>query len=240
MKRKCLLEISVESVESARAAERGGADRIELCANLSVGGITPSAELLRAVRSQVRVPILSMVRPREGDFVHSTAEFTEMKRAISAAKESGMNGIVLGILTKDHRVDVARTRELVELAKPLRVTYHRAFDEAADLHQALEDVIASGAKSILTSGGAKSAPEGVAVLADLIEVAGERIVIVPGAGINALNIEKIAHRTKASEFHSGLGSSVPYESRDYKMFEEEVRKLAEQLARVSQTRSTSE
>ncbi len=238
MNGKCLLEISVESVEAATAAERGGADRIELCGDLSLGGITPGAELLHAVRSQVSIPIFSMVRPGAGDFDYSTAEFVEMKRSTVIAKEAGMNGVVLGVLTKDHRVDVERTRELVEFASPLPVTYHRAFDEADDLHQALEDVIESGAKRILTSGGAKSALEGAAVLADLIEAAGERIVVVPGAGISAANIREIAQRTKAREFHSGLGTSLAYGSHEYKRFEEEVCKLAGQLARISHTQST--
>ncbi len=237
MNRKCLLEISVESLEAAMAAERGGADRIELCGNLSIGGITPATEVLRAVRAQLRIPIFSMVRPRAGDFVYSTGEFAEMKRSIAGAKESGADGVVLGILTTDRRVDVARTRELVQSAKPLPVTYHRAFDEAADLRQALEDVIASGAKRILTSGGTKSALEGAAVLADLIEAAGERIFIVPGAGINAANIRQVVPRTKAREFHSGLGTSLPYGSHEYKQFEERVRKLAEQLARISGTQT---
>jgi copper homeostasis protein len=233
LSRKCLLEISVETLEAALAAERGGADRIELCGNLSVGGVTPDAELLRAVRAQVRIPIFSMVRPRAGNFVYSCAELTEMKQAICAAKESGMDGVVVGVLTKDNRVDVERMRELVEFAKPLPVTYHRAFDEAADLHQALEDVIQTGAKRILTSGGAKSALEGAAVLAELTEAARERVVIVPGAGISAANILEVAQPTKAREFHSGLSSALPYGSSEYKKFEEEVRKLAESIARLA-------
>jgi len=237
MNRRFLLEISVESLEAALAAERGGADRIELCGNLSVGGVTPDDELLRAVRAQVRIPIFSMVRPRAGDFVYSGAEFSEMRRSIGVAKESGVDGIVLGILTKDHRVDVERTRELVELAKPLPVTYHRAFDAAADLRQALEDVIQSGAKRILTSGGAKSALEGAALLAGLIEAAGERIIIVPGAGISAANTRQVAQRTKAREFHSGLSTALPYGSREYRRFEEEVHKLAEQLVRINGTQT---
>jgi len=143
---KCLLEISIEALESALAAERGGADRIELCGDLSLGGVTPGADLMRTTRAQVRIPIFSMVRPRAGDFVYSTAEFAEMKRSVVGAKEAGMDGVVLGVLTKEHRVDVERTRELTELARPLPVTYHRAFDEIADLDQALEDVIQSGAK----------------------------------------------------------------------------------------------
>lgn len=233
MRRKCLLEISVETLEAALAAERGGADRIELCGNLSVGGVTADAELLRAVRAQVHIPIFSMVRPRAGDFVYSSAEFSEMRRSITDVKESGMDGIVMGVLTKDHRVDVPRTRELIEFAKPLPVTYHRAFDEAANLQQALEDVIATGAKRILTSGGAKSALEGASVLAELIEDAGKRIVIVPGAGISAANILEVAQRTKAREFHSGLSSALPYGSSEYKKFKEEVRKLAQRVARLA-------
>jgi len=228
-----ILEISVENLEAAMAAERGGAHRIELCGDLSVGGVTPGTELLRAVRAQLRIPIFSMVRARAGDFAYSTGEFAEMKRSIASAKESGADGVVLGILTSDRRVDVARTHELVEMAKPLPVTYHRAFDEAVDLHQALEDVIGSGAKRILTSGGAKSALEGAAVLAELIEAAGEKIIIVPGAGISAANIHQIAQRTTAREFHSGLSTALPYGSHEYKRFEEEVLRLGAQLGRIS-------
>ena len=233
MKRKCLLEISVETLEAAMAAERGGADRIELCGNLSVGGVTPDTEILRTVRAQVHIPIFSMIRPRAGDFVYSDAEFSQMRRSISDAKESGMDGIVLGALTKGRRVDVERTRELVELAHPLPVTYHRAFDEAIDLRPALEDVIETGAKRILTSGGAKSALEGAAVLSELIEAARERIAIVPGAGISAANIAEVARRTKAREFHSGLSAALPYGSHEYRRFEEEVRKLTKKIVRLA-------
>jgi copper homeostasis protein len=233
MNRKFLLEISVESLEAALAAERGGADRIELCDHLSLGGVTPSAEIVCAVHAQVRLPIFVMIRPRAGDFVYSTAEFADMKRSIASAKESGVEGVVLGILTKDHRVDAERTRELVELAKPLRVTFHRAFDEASDLRQALGEVIKTGAHRILTSGGARSAPEGAAVLAELVAAAGDRVVIVPGAGINAANVLQVARQTRAREFHSGLSTALPYGSGDYKTFEEEVRKLAETIARVA-------
>jgi len=238
MSRKCLLEISVETLEGAMAAERGGADRIELCGDLSLGGVTPGADLVRTVHEQVRIPIFVMIRPRAGDFVYSTAEFAEMKRSIVGAKESGMDGVVLGVLTKDHRVDVERTRELAELANLLPVTYHRAFDESVDSHQALEDVIQSGAKRVLTSGGAKSALEGAVVLADLIEAAGERIVILPGAGISAPNIEQVARLTRAREFHSGLSAALPYGSKNYTRFEEEVRKLAAQIMRIGPAQST--
>ncbi len=240
MSGKCLLEISVETLEAALAAERGGADRIELCGNLSAGGITPSIALMHAVREHLSIPVFVMIRPRAGDFVYSDAEFSEMRRAIANAQESGMDGVVLGVLTKDRRVDAERMRQLVEFAKPLPVTYHRAFDEAADLYQALEDVIQTGAKRILTSGGAKSALAGAAVLGNLIEAAGERIVIVPGAGINALNIEQVAQRTGAHEFHSGLSAALPYGSKDYRKCEDEVRKLAKHIARISGTQTPQE
>jgi copper homeostasis protein len=227
------LEISVASVEAALAAERGGTDRIELCADLSAGGLTPTPELLRSVREKIGIPIYSMIRPREGNFIYSAVEFAEMKRSVAAAKEEGMNGVVLGLLREDRRVDLDRTRELVELARPLPVTFHRAFDEAANLGEALEDVIRTGSARILTSGGAKSAPEGLPALAELVRAAKDRIIILPGAGISYSNISKFAQQTGAHEFHSGLSTALPYSSRDYGRFEAEVRKLAEQLAALS-------
>jgi copper homeostasis protein len=233
MNRKCLLEISVESLEAALAAERGGADRIELCQKLSVGGVTPSVDLVNAVRAHVHVPIFVMIRPRAGDFVYSAAEFVEMKRSIADAKQSGVEGVVLGILRKDRQIDLRRTRELVHLAGPVPVTFHRAFDEATDLRQALEEVIQAGAHRILTSGGAKSAPQGAAVLAELVAASGDRVVLVPGAGINASNVLQLAHQTGAREFHSGLSTALPYGSGNYRKFEEEVRQLAEAISRTS-------
>lgn len=233
VKNEFLLEISVQSSEAALAAERGGADRIELCDNLAVGGITPGVNLMRAVREQVRLPIFAMIRPRGGDFVYTDSEFAEMKHAIRVAKESGMDGVVLGVLKEDRRVDVERTRELVELARPLPVTYHRAFDECADLRHALENVIQTGAMRILTSGGAVGAPEGAATLAELAAAAHGRISIVPGAGIHASNILQIVQQTRAREFHSGLSTAIPYSSCDYGTFETEVRKLAEALSRLN-------
>jgi copper homeostasis protein len=233
MKRKCLLEISVESLEGATAAERGGADRIELCGELSLGGITPSAALMSAAREQLHLPILVMIRPRGGDFVYSDEEFAEMKRAILRAKEAGMHGVVLGILTQGRGVDIERTSELIEVAWPLPVTFHRAFDDAADLRRALEDVVQTRAARILTSGGAAGALAGAAVLAELVAAADDRIIIVPGAGTNAENVAEVLQKTGASEIHSGLSSAMPYGSRDYKKFEAEVRKLAELVASVS-------
>jgi copper homeostasis protein len=228
-----LLEISVETLEAALAAHRGGADRVELCGNLNIGGVTPSVELMRKVRAQLRIPIFGMIRPRGGEFVYSEAEFAEMKSSIGEAKQAGMDGVVAGILTSEGSVDMERTRELVAMARPLPLTFHRAFDDCGDLRRALEEVIPTGASRILTSGGAKSALEGAALLAELVAAAGSRITIVPGAGISASNIARVVKETGAREFHSGLGTVLPYGSHDYQRFEVEVRRLTEQLASLS-------
>ena len=230
MKRRYLLEISVGTVEAALAAQRGGGDRIELCRNLSIGGVTPTVEMMRTVREQLHIPIFAMIRPRGGDFVYSETEFAEMKHSIDEAKQAGVGGVVLGILTKDRLVDIERTRELVAIARPLLATFHRAFDDCANLCEAFEDVVQTGASRILTSGGAKTALEGAAILAELAAAAGSRITIVPGAGISASNIATVAKETRAKEFHSGLGTVLPYGSCDYRKFEAEVKKLTEQLA----------
>jgi copper homeostasis protein len=233
MARKYLLEISVDGVEKALAAERGGADRIELCAELSVGGLTPNRELLRGVREKVYIPVYSMIRPRAGDFVYSDAELGEMERSIAVARECGMDGVVTGVLRKGFKIHVSRTRRLVDLARPLPVTFHRAFDECSDLRKALDAVMQTGAARILTSAGAKTALQGAGKLAELVVAARDRILILPGAGITASNIAKVVDQTGAVEFHAGLGSVLPYSTRDCAAFESEVRKLAEPLARIS-------
>jgi len=231
--RRYLLEISVETLEAAMAAQRGGADRLELCGNLSIGGVTPSIELMRTVREQLRIPVFTMIRPRGGDFVYSETEFAEMKRSIAEAKRAGMDGVVLGILKNERRVDIGRTQELVEFARPLHVTFHRAFDDCADLREALEDVIQTGANRILTSGGAKSAPEGASMLAELVQLARERVVILLGSGINASNISEVAKHTHAREFHSGLGTRLPYGGTNYELFKTEIREMTGILDRYS-------
>jgi len=224
-----LLEISVESASGAAAAERGGANRIELCANLNVGGVTPNAELMRETRVAVRAPIFAMIRPRGGDFVFSSEEFSAMKRDVEIAKSCGMDGVVFGILHADRTVDVDRTRNLAEAAKPLPVTFHRAFDETPDLHAALEAVIATGATRILTSGGKPKADAGVSVLAELMRAAAGRITILPGGGINADNLQAVLKTTGAREVHSGLGTSLPYGKSGASEFESGVRELADVL-----------
>ena len=225
---KYLLEISVETVEHAVAAERGWADRLELCNELAVGGLTPSAELMRTVRARVKLPIFAMIRPRAGDFAYSAEEFAAMRGSIEVAKKLGMNGVVLGLLTADGQVEVSLTRELVEMAKPLPVTFHRAIDETADVLEAVEDVAQTGASRILTSGGKATALEGAARIAEMVSRAGERIIILPGVGIHAGNVAEVARKTGAWEFHSGL-SSVLARGADGREFEAEVAKLAKRL-----------
>ncbi len=229
MQTSYLLEISVESALAAMAAERGGAQRIELCSNTRVGGTTPSLELLREVRERVSLAIYSMVRPRGGNFFYSEAEFAEMERDVDAAKEFAMDGVVLGLLNADGEIEIKRSARLVARARPLPVTFHRAFDECGDLRKSLEDVIATGATRLLTSGGKQTAPEALEILGELVRIAGERIVVMPGSGIVAANIREVVRWSGAREFHAGLSSVVENPARDVEAFEEEVRRVADAL-----------
>ena len=228
-----LLEISVETAEAAIAAERGGAQRIELCTQLRLGGLTPGEELMRRVRESVKVPVFAMIRPRSGDFVYSGEEFAQMRRDIATAQRIGIDGVVLGVLTRDRKVDVARTRELATTAQPLPVTFHRAFDDTADVHAALRDVVETGAARILTSGGAASAPAGIQNLARLMAASKKHVIILPGGGINASNALQVVRLSGATEIHSGLGSVLAYGQEDYKLFESEVRALAAKLGNTA-------
>jgi len=230
MNSKLILEISVESLDCAVAAERGGAHRIELCEFLAVGGVTPPEQLMRQTRAAVKLPVFAMIRPRDEDFVYSTSELAQMREEIAVAKACGMDGLVLGILHSDNTINVEQTRELVEFANPLPVTYHRAFDETPDLHAALESVISTGATRILTSGGKPSALEGAAVVADLVRAANCRIKVLPGGGINPMNLRDIIRLTGASEFHSGLGTSLPYGQSSPAAFQVGVRELTQVLS----------
>jgi copper homeostasis protein len=233
VRRPYILEISVETLGAALAAQRGGADRIELCSDLAQGGLTPGKALMRTVHDQVRLPIFTMIRPRRGDFVCSGAEFAAMERDVETAKQLGMDGVVLGILKEDGHVHVERAKQLVELARPLPVTFHRAFDASADLRRSLEDVVETGAARILTSGGAETALEGLDALAELVEAAQGRVIIIPGCGITTANVLRIAGRTRACEFHAGLSSVMRGADAERNGFEAEVRKLVELLAMAS-------
>jgi copper homeostasis protein len=233
MKKRALLEISVETLDAALAAVRGGADRIELCENLSVGGVTPAARLLQQAREQIQIPIFAMIRPRGGNFCYSPAEFQQMKREIALAKATRMDGLVFGILTSQGLVDLHGNAELVNLAKPLPVTFHRAFDELEDLGQGLEQVIAAGATRVLTSGGKPRAEDGSSQITRLIQQARERIVVLPGGGIRPGNLTKVARETRASEFHSGLSNFLPGPHDTHRKFEEGVRTLIKLLEQES-------
>jgi copper homeostasis protein len=243
MANRPVLEICVESVNHAIAAERGGAHRIELCSDLSSGGITPSAALMQAARGQVRIPIHVLIRPRTGNFCYSNHELELMSNDILAAKQLGMDGIVLGILQKNTRVDVERTKALVKLAHPLPVTFHRAFDSSHNLETSLEAVIQTGAARILTSAGQPRATDGLQILKHLVQAASERILIMPCGGINSDNVLHIVRTTLAQEVHSSAGASSnggelsPRNSDGSSLqsdsFEEKVAKLVSRLTDVS-------
>jgi copper homeostasis protein len=203
-----LIEVCVDSVASAVAAQRGGAARIELCSDLIEGGITPSAGLIEVVRDNVTIGLQVIVRPRGGDFCYTDEEFEVMRRDIVVAKNLGADGVVLGILSVDGHVNVPRTRQLVELARPLNVTFHRAFDMSADLFRALEDVCATGADRLLTSGGEPKCLQGADTIARLAKAAHGRITIMAGGGIGHHDATTIIERTRVSEIHVGLGSPV--------------------------------
>jgi copper homeostasis protein len=234
MKNQYVLEISVESIGAAAAAERGGASRIEFCSNARVGGTTPSDALLRAVRERVSLPIFSMVRPRGGNFFYTETEFEAMRRDVDAAKEIGMDGVVLGLLGADGQIDVERTKQLVVRARPLPVTFHRAFDECVDLRRSLEGVIRTGAIRLLTSGGKRTAPEALDALGELVRIAGGRIAVMPGSGLHAGNIREAVEETGAREFHAGLSSVVADAAGNLAVFEREVRRLADVLREATE------
>ena len=200
-KEKILVEVCVDSVESATAAERGGANRIELCDNLLEGGTTPSAGAIEIARKNLSIKLHVIIRPRGGDFCYSDIEFEVMKRDIVVAKELGADGVVIGILTQDGNVDVERTKELIETASPLSVTFHRAFDMTQNPFKALEDLVSIGVGRILTSGQEASVIEGIDLIAELVQRANDRIVIMPGGGLTVRNVSKVIEQTGVREVH---------------------------------------
>ena len=195
------IEACVESLEAAVAAAEGGADRIELCANLAVGGVSPGRELLTACASQLDIPVFVMVRPRAGDYRYSAAEQTAMLDEIRHANDAGARGIVTGALRLGGTVDETLTGELIAAARPLPVTFHRAFDETPDAERALETLIGLGAARVLTSGQATTAPEGAAMIGRLVRLAAGRIGILAGAGIDGDNVAALVRTSGVREVH---------------------------------------
>ena len=195
------LEICVDSVESAINAQVAGADRIELCNNLTEGGTTPGLGTIISARDNLTIDLNVIIRPRGGDFHYTDLEYDIMRRDIDICGENGVNGIVLGLLRPEGDIDVERTAKLIEFARPMSVTFHRAFDMCADPEKSLEDVIETGADRLLTSGQNNQISEGTGLVAKLVKDAGNRLIIMPGGGINLTNISSIAKLTKAREFH---------------------------------------
>ena len=196
-----MLEICIDGVASARAAAAGGADRVELCANLPEGGTTPSAGMIRAVRGVFYGGLMVIIRPRGYDFLYSQDEMEAMFHDIRVAREAGADGVVVGCLTAAGRVDRERCEQLIAAAGTMDITFHRAFDMSRDLDEAMEDIIRLGVGRILTSGGRPDVPGGVPRIAKLVEAAAGRVSIMPGGGVTEDNIPEIVRATGVREIH---------------------------------------
>ncbi len=195
-------EIACFNLESAILSQKAGADRVELCANISVGGTTPLIEMIQQARKYLTIDIYVMIRPRSGNFVYSEVEFGQMKSKIETIKELGVNGFVFGILNEDNTINVKQNSVLVELAKPLPCTFHRAFDSVSNYEQALEDVITCGFSTLLTSGTYSYVMEGKEVLKKLVVQAQNRIEIMPGGGLRSTKISELNQIVNANWYHS--------------------------------------
>ena len=206
---KVTLEIAVFSVPSALDAIQAGAHRIELCENPNEGGTTPSYGSLVAMSKQQTVPIFPIIRPRGGDFLYTDIEFQIMKQDVLIAKELGFKGVVIGLLNVDGSIDKIRTAELVALAQPMQVTFHRAFDRCVDPMQGLEDIIATGCHRILTSGQVPNVANALSLIKQLVDQANGRIIIMPGSGVRANNINEILMQTGVVEIHSSARKNNP-------------------------------
>lgn len=243
-----MLEICIDGVASAQAATAGGADRVELCANLPEGGTTPSAGMIRAVRSVFPGGLMVIIRPRGYDFLYSDDEMAVMLDDIQIARDLGADGVVIGCLTADGRVDMERCERLVSAAGPLDVTFHRAFDMTRDLHEATEDILRLGIRRILSSGGQPDVPAGIPVLARLAKQAAGRISIMPGGGVTEDNIPEIVEATGVREIHLSarhpVRGGMTFFNRNCSMGtysksnEYEWREASEEKIRLAKTRLT--
>ena len=233
------VEIAAHTIASASAAQAGGAKRVELFSNWLEGGTTPSEGLISTVRELLLIPLHVMIRPRGGNFHYSAEELLAMKRDVAAAKRLGANGVVLGFVNLDGRIDVERTRELTELARPLEVTFHRAFDTCRDLSASLENLIGCGVDRVLTSGGGACALDSLGVLSHLTALAGDQIAMIACGAVTAENAREIIHKTGVREIHAGLRSAVQPSQRfaneqfslgeDVVVKEEDVRRLVSEV-----------
>jgi copper homeostasis protein len=202
------LEVIAFNIESCVLAQQSGAHRIELCDNPGEGGNTPSIGMIKAARAKVDIELFPIIRPRGGDFLYSDDEFDIMKEDILQCKKIGCDGVVIGLLHADGTIDKTRTSQLVNLAYPMSVTFHRAFDRTNDPFIAMEDIIDCGCERILTSGQQPTASEGIELIAALIKQADERIIIMPGSGLRSDNITSIAKQSGAIEFHSSARTTI--------------------------------
>ncbi len=203
-----ILEICAGSVESAIAARDGGAQRIELCAALEVGGVTPSAGLIAEARKVKGLVLNVIIRPRGGDFLYDSYEVACMEEDIRTCKRLGAEGVVIGALTAEGDIDTVTCKRLIEATDGMSVTFHRAFDMCRDPRKALEELVALGCHRVLTSGQAQTAEAGIPLLKELVEQAAERIIIMPGCGVNSGNAAKILNGTGACEIHASARKSV--------------------------------
>jgi len=206
---KPLIELCVEGIDGFLAAQEAGADRVELCASLMEGGLTPSLATIRAAVKAAKIPVHVIIRPRGGDFLYSQAEFDSMVEDVRALREEGVAGVVIGCLTPDGRIDEARTKALVEAARPMSVTCHRAFDMTADAHAALEALVRCGVDRVLTSGQRDKAVDGIAILKSAVEQAAGRIVIMGCGALDTGNIRKVRDETGLAEMHFAALKTVP-------------------------------
>ncbi len=235
-----ILEIAVFNIQSALLAVRAGADRIELCENPADGGTTPSYGTLKTIREKIAIPVFPIIRARGGDFFYTDDEFEVMKKDVALCKQLGFEGIVIGLLNKDASVDTEKTKRLVELAYPLEVTFHRAFDRTKEALKSLEDIIDCGCQRILTSGQVPNAFDGKELIKKLIEQADDRIIIMPGSGVRSNNIKQLAGYTGATELHSSARKNIDAEMefinegmqevlRNVSVDEDEVRSMKKNL-----------
>ena len=199
---KFKLEVIGFTIESCLIAQAAGAHRIELCDNPSEGGTTPSYGFIKTARENLSIELYPIIRPRGGDFLYSEIEFELMKADIQICKNLGCDGVVIGMLNSDGTVDKQRCKQLVDIAQPMGVSFHRAFDRTKDPFEALEDIISIGCERILTSGQKSVATDGAALLNELVKQANGRIIIMPGSGVRSDNIETLVKKTNATEFHT--------------------------------------